>query len=90
MKNLANHFPVDTSIPLKVIEFDKNNKKIVLSAVAALKDKSDQEIQDYLNAHKLDKIPVDSIKSAETGAIDSSEFPIFEVSESEDKKDSEN
>src|SRR5690606_20267499 len=36
IKNVANHFPVDTDLPLKVIEFDKENKKIVLSAIAAL------------------------------------------------------
>ena len=88
LKNFANHFPVDDAIPVKVIEFDKSNKKIVLSSIAALKDKPDNEIQDYLNKHKLDKVSVESIKNAETGAIDSSEFPIFEVHETpEPKKD---
>lgn len=82
LKNLAMHFPVDDVIPIKVIEFDKGNKKIVLSTIAALKDKPDNEILDYLNKHKLDKVSLDSIKNAETGAIDSSEFPIFEVQES--------
>jgi len=53
LKNLANHFPVDDTIPIKVIEFDKSNKKIVLSTIAALKDKSDNEILDYLNKHNL-------------------------------------
>lgn len=82
LKNLANHFPVDAALPLKVIEFDKNNKKIVLSTIAALKEKSEEEIQDYLNKHKLERVSIESIKSAETTAIDSSEFPIFEVQES--------
>jgi len=90
LKNLANHFPVDDVIPIKVIEFDKSNKKIVLSTIAALKDKPDNEIQDYLNNHKLDKVSVESIKSADTGAIDSSEFPIFEVQESPEAKKTEN
>lgn len=79
IKNVANHFPVDDIIPLKVIEFDKENKKIVLSAVAALKEKSEQEIREYLDKHKLERVSVDEIKNAETGAIDSSDFPIFEV-----------
>jgi small subunit ribosomal protein S1 len=79
IKNVANHFPVDDVIPLKVIEFDKENKKIVLSAVIALKEKSEQEIREYLDKHKLDRISVEEIKNAETGAIDSSDFPIFEV-----------
>jgi small subunit ribosomal protein S1 len=86
LKNFAIHFPVDDVIPVKVIEFDKNNKKIVLSTIAALKDKTDKEIEDYLNKHKLDKVSIESIKSAETGAIDSSEFPIFEVHDSSEPK----
>jgi len=90
LKNLANHFPVDSTIPLKVIEFDKANKKIVLSAIAALKEKSEKEIQDYLTAHKLERVSIDSIKTAETAAIDSSEFPIFEVQEGEEKKNHTN
>ena len=82
-------FPVDDVIPVKVIEFDKSNKKIVLSTIAALKDKTDNEIEEYLNKHKLDKVSIESIKSAETGAIDSSEFPIFEVHESPEPKKNE-
>ena len=86
LKNISNHFPVEDIIPLQVIEFDKENKKIVLSAISALKDKSEEEIQEYLNKHKLDRVSVQSIKSAETGTIDSSEFPIFEVAESEQQQ----
>ncbi len=79
IKNIANHFPVDDAIPLKVIEFDKENKKIVLSAIAALKEKSEQEIREYLDRHKLDRVTVEEVMNAETGAIDSSDFPIFEL-----------
>lgn len=89
LKNLANHFPVDDIIPIKVIEFDKNNKKIVLSTIAALKDKPDNEIEEYLNKHKLDKVSLDSIRNADTGAIDSSEFPIFEIQENPEPKKTE-
>ena len=90
LKNLAMHFPVDDVIPIKVIEFDKSNKKIVLSTIAALKDKQDNEILDYLNKHKLEKVSLDSIKNADTGAIDSSEFPIFEIQDSPEVKKTEN
>lgn len=83
LKNIANHFPVDDVISLTVIEFDKENKKIVLSAISTLKDKSEEEVQKYLNDHKLDRVSVQSIKNSETGTIDSSEFPIFEVPENE-------
>ena len=86
IKNIANHFPIDSSIPLKVLEFDKENKKIVLSAITALKEKTEEEIEQYLAAHKLERVSVQSIKSAETGEIDSSEFPIFEIHENEPKQ----
>jgi len=89
LKNLAMHFPVDDVIPIKVIEFDKSNKKIVLSTIAALKDKPYNEIEDYLNKHKLDKVSLDSIKNADTGAIDTSEFPIFEIHDSPEVKKTE-
>jgi len=81
LKNIAIHFPVDDVISLTVIEFDKENKKIVLSAISTLKDKTEEEVQKYLNDHKLDRVSVQSIKNSETGTIDSSEFPIFEVPE---------
>ncbi len=89
LKNLGTHFPIDNMLPLKVIEFDKTNKKIVLSALSALKDKSEEEIQEYLNVHKLDRVSVENIKNAETGAIDSSEFPIFEVQDNKPAKTEE-
>ncbi|HRN25924.1 MAG: 30S ribosomal protein S1 [Ignavibacteriaceae bacterium] len=83
IKNIANHFPIESTIPLKVIEFDKESKKIVLSAIAALKEKSDEEIEQYINTYKLERVTVQNIQSAEMGTIDSSEFPIFEVAEPE-------
>ncbi len=83
IKNIANHFPIDSTIPLKVIEFDKESKKIVLSAIAALKEKSDEEIESYITNFKLERVTVQNIRNAEMGTIDSSEFPIFEVPEPE-------
>ena len=79
IKNLANYFPVDDVIPVKVIEFDKENKKIVLSGIAALKEKTDAEVEEYLTKHKLDKVTVQDIRNAETSAVDPSDFPNFEV-----------
>ena len=90
IKNLANHFPVDDILNLKVIEFDKENKKIVLSAIAAMKEKSEDEIKNYLEKHKLDRISVQEIQNADTGTIDSSEFPIFEVPEEGTQGNTEN
>jgi len=81
IKNLSNHFPIDDIIPLKVIEFDKENKKIVLSAIAVLKEKNEEEIRSYLDKHKLDRVQVSEILNAETGSVDPSDFPIFEVND---------
>lgn len=83
IKNIANHFPIDATLPLKVIEFDKESKKIVLSAIAALKEKTDEEIENYIKNFKLERVTVQNIRNAEMGTIDSSEFPIFEVPESD-------
>jgi small subunit ribosomal protein S1 len=82
VKNIANHFPIDDVIPLKVIEFDKENKKIVLSAIAALKDKTEDEIRTYLDKHKLDRVTIEEILSMDTASVDVSDFPIFEVPDS--------
>jgi small subunit ribosomal protein S1 len=79
VKNIANHFPVDDVLSLKILEFDKENKKIVLSAIAVLKEKSEEEIREYLDKHKLERVTVQDILNVDTGSIDSSDFPIFEV-----------
>ncbi|MGK9476537.1 30S ribosomal protein S1 [Melioribacter sp. OK-6-Me] len=78
IKNLSYCFPVGTTLELKVVEFDKENKKIVLSALAVLKEKSDDEIAEYITTHKLDKVSVDDIKQADAGKFDSSDFNLYE------------
>jgi small subunit ribosomal protein S1 len=79
VKNIANHFPIDDVLSLKILEFDKENKKIVLSAIAPLKEKSEDEIRAYLDKHKLERVSVQDIMNVDTGSIDTSDFPIFEV-----------
>jgi len=78
IKNISFCFPVDVVLPLKVVEFDKENKKIVLSAIGALKEKSDEEIKEYINRHKLEKVTVDDIHNANADVVDSSGFPSYE------------
>ncbi len=53
IKNIADKFHVGDDLPLKVLEFDKDAKKIVLSAVEFLKGKEGKVMQDYMAAHKL-------------------------------------
>ncbi len=77
IKNLTMHFPIDTVLNVKVIEFDKESKKIVLSAIAWLKDQDETAIEEYIAAHKLEKVSPADVKVAETVA-DSSDFPSFD------------
>lgn len=88
IKNLSICFPVDTNLDLKVVEFDKENKKIVLSALASLKDKSDEEITAYISAHRLDKVSIEDVKGADAGKFDSSDFNLYEDPSVEAKKES--
>ncbi|HEX2868521.1 MAG TPA: 30S ribosomal protein S1 [Ignavibacteriales bacterium] len=78
LKNIAFCFPVETVLPLKVVEFDKENKKIVLSALGALKEKSDAEISEYITRHKLEKVSVEDIKNANADTVDPSDIPNLE------------
>ncbi|MCF8267874.1 MAG: 30S ribosomal protein S1 [Ignavibacteriales bacterium] len=77
IKNISFCFPVETVLALKVVEFDKENKKIVLSAVAAMKDKTDEEINDFIKKHKLEKVTVNDILSADAAKFDSSDFNMY-------------
>ncbi len=79
IKNLANHFPIGENLTVQVIEFDKENKKILLSAILVLKNKSEEEIRKFLDSHKLDRVSVKEIQEANADSVDPSEFPIFEV-----------
>ncbi|MBA4252006.1 MAG: 30S ribosomal protein S1 [Chlorobiaceae bacterium] len=79
IKNLALHFPIDEHLELKVIEFDKENKKIVLSALAYLKDTNETEIQTYIDSHKLEKVSVEDIKSVVIVSEPITDFPNFDI-----------
>lgn len=79
LKNISYCFPIDSVLPLKVVEFDKDNKKIVLSALGALKEKTDAEITDYIAKHKLEKVAVNDIRNANAESVDSSDFPAYET-----------
>jgi small subunit ribosomal protein S1 len=53
IKNLAESFPLGTTLPLKVIEFDKDSKKIVLSVLEYLRGKEQKLVDEYVSSHKL-------------------------------------
>ncbi len=78
IKNLSFCFPVGTPLTTKVVEFDKENKKIVLSVIAALQEDDPETIGEYIQNHKLDKVTVDDILRADVGKFDSSDFNIYD------------
>ncbi|MGA2622576.1 MAG: 30S ribosomal protein S1 [Bacteroidota bacterium] len=53
VKKIADAFHVGDSLNMKVIEFDKESKKIVLSVIDYLKGKEQKLIDDYVKKHKL-------------------------------------
>lgn len=50
VRNIGDYFRIDETLPLRVIEFDKESKKIVLSVVEYLKGNS-QDVIDTYNAN---------------------------------------
>ncbi|MBU2446105.1 MAG: 30S ribosomal protein S1 [Bacteroidetes bacterium] len=58
IKNLKANFPEGDNLSLKVIEFDKENKKIVLSAIESLKDKEKAAVEEYIAKHKIEKMTI--------------------------------
>jgi predicted RNA-binding protein with RPS1 domain len=55
IKNFGDLFKVGDKLKSEVIEFDKNNKKIVLSVIEYLKDKDQKEVDTYIQRFKLPK-----------------------------------
>ncbi|HEY4643715.1 MAG TPA: 30S ribosomal protein S1 [Bacteroidota bacterium] len=63
IRNIADAFQVNDVLPVSVIEFDKDAKKIVLSVVECLKGKEQKVIDEYIATHKL---PSMTLKEAAT------------------------
>jgi small subunit ribosomal protein S1 len=61
VKNIGDMFHVGDTLPLKVIEFDKDSKKIVLSAVEYLKGKEQRLVEEYTAKHKLPSMTVKDV-----------------------------
>jgi small subunit ribosomal protein S1 len=53
VKSISESFHMGDSLPLKVIEFDKESKKIVLSVIEYLRGKEQKIVDDYVASHKL-------------------------------------
>ncbi len=53
IKNISEYFKIGDMLPLKVVEFDKDSKKIVLSAVEALRGKDPEIVNTYNTNHPV-------------------------------------
>ncbi|TLU87882.1 MAG: 30S ribosomal protein S1 [Chlorobium sp.] len=60
VKDIHSSFKIGDELPLRVIEFDKENKRIILSALEYFKDKNKEEIEAYLAAHPNEKREIEA------------------------------
>jgi small subunit ribosomal protein S1 len=94
IKNLQAAFDTGTVLPLKVIEFDKDSKKIVLSLVEYLKGKEQEEVDKYTKRLNLQEITMGELSQGEsanaTADQSQAEFEARLVEESKDKSSDEN
>jgi small subunit ribosomal protein S1 len=74
VRNIPESFKEGDTLPLKVIEFDKENKKIVLSVVEFFKSKEQEAVDSYLASHGLLNAP-----AAETTEVKPDELNFDEM-----------
>ena len=63
VKEIAEHFKIGDELPMNVIEFDSDSKKIVLSVVEALKNMDDASQADYFRAHPVPNSEPESMQN---------------------------
>jgi len=61
LKKATEYYKTGDEIPAKVIEFDKDNKKIVLSVSDYFKDKEEKEWEEYLSKQGVEKNTMEEI-----------------------------
>ena len=72
VKNINESFKVGDTLPLKVIEFDKESKKIVLSVLEYFRGKEQQLVDEYVNQHKLSPMTMKDMVATPLGGSDAS------------------
>jgi len=65
LKKAMEYYKVGDEVPAKVIEFDKENKKIVLSIFNFFKDKEQKELEDYLGKQGVEKTTLEELLKEE-------------------------
>jgi len=77
VKNITEKFQMGDNLKMKVLEFDKENKRIVLSVLAYLKSQDQNAIDEYVAKHNLPPITLNEVISAPPPAIELSETDLF-------------
>ncbi|ACF42778.1 30S ribosomal protein S1 [Pelodictyon phaeoclathratiforme] len=78
VKDIHSSFKIGDALPLRVIEFDKENKRIILSALEYFKDKNKEEIEAYLAAHPNEKKEIEAATAELEPPVKSSEKKVSE------------
>jgi small subunit ribosomal protein S1 len=68
-KKASDIYKIDDEIPARVIEFDKENKKIVLSVTDYFKHKEQAEYEEYLNSHGIPKTTMEEVAHTKSDAV---------------------
>ena len=91
VRTIADFFNVGDNLPLKVVEFDKEQKKIVLSVVEYLRGRSDDEVATYNVNHPVpnaDKYDADGSANPNTTIEDLEDSEPTEPTESTESTES--
>jgi len=83
VKDIHSSFKIGDELPLRVIEFDKENKRIILSALEYFKDKNKEEIEAYLLAHPNEKKEIEAATAELEPPVKSSEKKVSEPKSAE-------
>ncbi len=67
VKNLNDSFRVGDLLPLKVIDFEKESKKIVLSVVEYLRGKEQKLVDEYVSQHRLSPMTIKDVATVTSG-----------------------
>ncbi len=85
VKEIADHFKIGDELPMNVIEFDSDSKKIVLSVVEALKKMDDDSQAEYFRAHPVPNSEPESMQNEAETAESADDSPAAEEAETPDE-----
>ena len=75
---MKNNFSKRNRLNLIIVIFDKQKKRIILSALAIVKDKTDEEIAADINDYKLEKVTIADVRNSDLGKYDYSYFDLLQ------------